>query len=31
MIAAVALNRNARLYMFDRHFSAFKDAGLELF
>lgn len=31
MIAAVAMNRNALLYTFDRHFSAFRDAGLKLF
>lgn len=31
MIAAVAINRNALLYTFDRHFSAFSDSGLKLF
>jgi predicted nucleic acid-binding protein len=31
MIAAVAMNRNAPLYTFDRHFAAFREAGLRLF
>lgn len=31
MIAAVAMNRGALLYTFDKHFSAFKNAGLRLF
>lgn len=31
MIAAVAMNRGAALYTFDRHFRVFQEAGLRLF
>lgn len=31
MIAAVAVNRSAQLYTFDRHFRALQDTGLKLF
>lgn len=31
MIAGIVMNRNASLYTFDRHFNAFRDAGLKLF
>lgn len=31
MIAAVAINRAAALYTFDRHFQAFLDSGIKLY
>ena len=31
MIAAVAINRTAALYTFDKHFQAFLDSGIKLF